>query len=155
MMPIDGAASDGATSAADNEGIDSELDRVEEEPGDAAADQPAGASEPAPPGGTEPAPDPGQPIPTIAPPGFPAGSAPRLVPMEFVGPVTGRAVLFNVYLPPGYDSGAASYPVLYDLHGLTDSRDTRLSAFTWPPSASPTSFMRDDLRDHAEDIQRL
>jgi endo-1,4-beta-xylanase len=44
--------------------------------------------------------------------------------MELVGPITGRPVLFNVYLPPGYDSGAASYPVLYDLHGLTDSLDT-------------------------------
>jgi enterochelin esterase-like enzyme len=44
--------------------------------------------------------------------------------MTFSGPITGQPVLFNIYLPPGYDSGTASYPVLYDLHGLTDSRDT-------------------------------
>lgn len=67
---------------------------------------------------------PGQPVAPIGQPGFPGGSAPRLVPLEFVGPITGLPVLFNVYLPPGYDSGTASYPVLYDLHGRGNNRDT-------------------------------
>jgi enterochelin esterase-like enzyme len=85
------------------------------------------ASEPAQPAAEPPGNDPvsaGPSIVPIAQPGFPAGSAPRLVPLEFVGAITGQPVLFNIYLPPGYDTGTAAYPVLYDLHGLTDSRDT-------------------------------
>jgi endo-1,4-beta-xylanase len=91
-----------------NDGVDDQVDLTPE----------------APEAGEKVPPDLGQPIPTIAPPGFPAGSPARLVPMQFVGPITGLPVLFNIYLPPGYDSGSAAYPVLYDLHGLTDSRDT-------------------------------
>lgn len=126
-MPSEGAAPGAAeTPASANEGIDDAIDRTAQPPGEGTSAPEASADEPStPPAGEgEPAPEPGQPIASIAPPGFPAGSAPRLVPFEFVGPITGRPVLFNVYLPPGYDSGAASYPVLYDLHGLTDSRDT-------------------------------
>jgi S-formylglutathione hydrolase FrmB len=107
-----------AAATSPSEGIDDAIDRAPQEP---SANEPE-SSPTEPPAPAEP--DLGQPIPSIAPPGFPAGSAPRLVPMEFVGPITGRAVLFNVYLPPGYDSGVEPYPVLYDLHGLTDSRDT-------------------------------
>jgi enterochelin esterase-like enzyme len=121
--PSDGATPGSAETPA-NEGIDDALDRASNEPGEAANDPEDGAGEPAAPEAGEVAPDLGQPIPSIAPPGFPAGSAPRLVPMEFMGPITGRPVLFNIYLPPGYDSGVEAYPVLYDLHGLTDSRDT-------------------------------
>jgi S-formylglutathione hydrolase FrmB len=101
---------DGAPPSADDtpgstEGVDGELDLATE--------------------GMEEVPsEPEQPLPAIAQPGFPEGSPPRLVPFEFVGPITGLPVLFNVYLPPGYDSSSASYPVLYDLHGLTDNRDT-------------------------------
>jgi enterochelin esterase-like enzyme len=108
-----------------------ELDEVMlvgSEPAAPASGGPAPAAEEPPQPASEEAPvvtmDPGQPVPAIEQPGFPAGSAPRLVPLQFVGPITGLPVLFNVYLPPGYDSGTTSYPVLYDLHGLTDSRDT-------------------------------
>jgi S-formylglutathione hydrolase FrmB len=110
--------------------VNGDIDRADEPSGEAAANQPgSGATEPpAPAAGAAGAgpeqPAVGQPIPAIAQPGFPAGSAPRLVPLQFTGPITAQPVLFNVYLPPGYDSGEASYPVLYDLHGLTDSRDT-------------------------------
>jgi enterochelin esterase-like enzyme len=123
--PSDGATpGSGETPATANEGIDDAIDRVSDEPGEAGNEPQDGAGEPASPEAGEVAPDLGEPIPRIAPPGFPAGSAPRLVPMEFVGPITGRSVLFNIYLPPGYDSSVEPYPVLYDLHGLTDSRDT-------------------------------
>jgi enterochelin esterase-like enzyme len=121
--PSDGATPGSAETPA-SEGIDDALDRASNEPGEAANEPEDGAGEPAAPEAGEVAPDLGQPIPSIAPPGFPAGSAPRLVPMEFMGPISGRPVLFNIYLPPGYDSGVEPYPVLYDLHGLTDSRDT-------------------------------
>lgn len=40
----------------------------------------------------------------------------------FTGPVLGNNVLFNVYLPPGYDGGSARYPVVYFLHGLDGSQ---------------------------------
>lgn len=125
--PSDGVTPSSAETPANaNEGIDDAIDRAPQEPGGAANEPGSSADGPSAPeaGEGEPAPDRAQPIPTIAPPGFPAGSAPRLVPLEFVGPITGRAVLFNIYLPPGYDSGVEPYPVLYDLHGLTDSRDT-------------------------------
>jgi S-formylglutathione hydrolase FrmB len=114
---------------APREGSAGKLDLAPSEPA-ASPTQPTPptASEPPQPSSNEPegevAMPPAQPIPPIGEPGFPAGSAPRLVPMEFVGPITGQPLLFNIYLPPGYDSGNASYPVLYDLHGLTDSRDT-------------------------------
>jgi enterochelin esterase-like enzyme len=104
-----------------SEGTNDEPELVANPPAEPASNQPAQPTSQEPPGVVM---DPGQPVPSIGQPGFPVGSAPRLVPMEFVGPITGRPVLFNVYLPPGYDSGASAYPVLYDLHGLTDSRDT-------------------------------
>jgi enterochelin esterase-like enzyme len=103
------------------------LDRAPEGSGDeaAASGSEGVGEEPAPPAPEgEAPPEQGQPIPTIAPPGVPAGSPSRLTPLQFDGPITGLPVLFNVYLPPGYDSGTDAYPVLYDLHGLTDSRDT-------------------------------
>ena len=115
-----GSASEGETPGTTNERGDDPIDLVSEEPV-----APSGNDAPADPNETdEVPPDLGQLIPTIAEPGFPAGSAPRLVPMQFAGPITGLPVLFNIYLPPGYDSGSATYPVVYDLHGLTDSRDT-------------------------------
>lgn len=107
------------------ERVDEGLDLVAEEP------EASGAEAPEEPGADEPEqsdeevpPDPARSIPTIGAPGFPGGSGARLVPMEIVGPITGLPVLFNIYLPPGYDSDSAAYPVLYDLHGLADSRDT-------------------------------
>jgi enterochelin esterase-like enzyme len=123
VTPSEGATP-GAPETPVSEGIDDAIERAPQDP-NAPADGPEdGTDEPSAPAAGDGEPDVGQPIPTIAPPGFPAGSPPRLVPVEFVGPITGRSVLFNVYLPPGYDSGTTSYPVLYDLHGLTDSRDT-------------------------------
>lgn len=129
--PAEGGTGTGAaTPGAASEGVGGDIDRASEPPGEAAASEPgSSAGDPAVPaagaagaGPDQPAASP--PIPTIAQPGFPSGSAPRLVPLQFTGPITAQPVLFNVYLPPGYDSGEASYPVLYDLHGLTDSRDT-------------------------------
>jgi S-formylglutathione hydrolase FrmB len=82
--------------------------------GDASADATA-ATETAPraDGGSLPAP---QPV------GYPAGSAPRTEQKSITGPLTGTKIGFNVYLPPGYDSGTLRYPVVYDLHGLTGSQ---------------------------------
>jgi hypothetical protein len=117
QMPAGGAAAGGtesATSEGDSpgttpsEGVDEELGRVGGEATATGGPAPAAEGPAAP--VLEEAPDvidPGQAVPAIGLPGFPAGSAPRLVPMQFVGPVTGQPVLFNVYLPPGYDSGAA------------------------------------------------
>ena len=36
---------------------------------------------------------------------------------SFVGPVTGKRIVYNVYLPPEYQSGEQRYPVIYHLHG--------------------------------------
>jgi S-formylglutathione hydrolase FrmB len=114
----EGEMTEGATS----EGVDEGITLAPGEPEDAVAGEPedavAGEPEDAVPMQPELA------VPSIGEPGYPMGAVPRLVPMQFVGPISGQPVLFNVYLPPGYDSGTASYPVLYDLHGLTDSRDT-------------------------------
>jgi|CXWL01.1.fsa_nt_gi endo-1,4-beta-xylanase len=41
---------------------------------------------------------------------------------SFVGPVLGNTVLFNIYLPEEYDTGAERYPVIYFLHGLNGSQ---------------------------------
>jgi S-formylglutathione hydrolase FrmB len=62
------------------------------------------------------------PLPAPQPTGYPAGSAPRTEQKSIVGPTTHQTIGFNVYLPPGYDSGALRYPVVYDLHGLTGSQ---------------------------------
>jgi S-formylglutathione hydrolase FrmB len=61
-------------------------------------------------------------LPAPPPPGYPAGSAPRTEQKSFVGPTTHQTIGFNVYLPPGYDSGAMRYPTVYDLHGLTGNQ---------------------------------
>jgi S-formylglutathione hydrolase FrmB len=61
------------------------------------------------------------PLPAPQTPGYPAGSAPRTEHKSITGPLTHTTIGFNVYLPPGYDSGALRYPVIYDLHGLTGS----------------------------------
>ncbi|MCE7975187.1 MAG: hypothetical protein DYG92_12830 [Leptolyngbya sp. PLA1] len=42
----------------------------------------------------------------------------RVEQRSFVGPVTGRTVNFNVYLPEGYDTSTERYPVVYHLHGI-------------------------------------
>jgi S-formylglutathione hydrolase FrmB len=111
-----------------SEGVGEDVELVANDPAEGVANGAAGTSgAPAetgePSDGTVP-PELGQPVPAIAAPGFPSGSPARLLPVQFTGPITGQPVLFNVYLPPGYDSSSAAYPVLYDLHGLTDSRDT-------------------------------
>jgi enterochelin esterase-like enzyme len=41
---------------------------------------------------------------------------------SFVGPITGRTVFFNIYLPEGYAAGSERYPVIYHLHGLGGSQ---------------------------------
>jgi endo-1,4-beta-xylanase len=41
---------------------------------------------------------------------------------SFTGPVTGKTVYFNIYLPEGYSGAAGSYPVIYQLHGLSETR---------------------------------
>jgi S-formylglutathione hydrolase FrmB len=62
------------------------------------------------------------PLPAPQAVGYPAGSAPRTEQKSIVGPTTHQTIGFNVYLPPGYDSGALRYPVVYDLHGLTGNQ---------------------------------
>jgi len=42
----------------------------------------------------------------------------RVEQRSFIGPVTGRSVSFNIYLPEGYDTSTARYPVVYHLHGI-------------------------------------
>jgi S-formylglutathione hydrolase FrmB len=62
------------------------------------------------------------PLPGPQPPGYPSGSAPRIEQKSFTGPLTHQVIGFNVYLPPGYDSGTVRYPTVYDLHGLTGNQ---------------------------------
>jgi S-formylglutathione hydrolase FrmB len=92
---------------------------------DAAAPSDAGASaghDAAPiEAGPGPAMDAG-PLPSPLPVGYPAGSAARTEQKSIMGPISNTKVGFNVYLPPGYDSGTLRYPVVYDLHGLTGSQ---------------------------------
>jgi S-formylglutathione hydrolase FrmB len=61
-------------------------------------------------------------LPSPQPAGYPAGSAPRLEQKSFVGPISKQTIGFNVYVPPGYDSGTLRYPTIYDLHGLTGNQ---------------------------------
>ncbi len=42
----------------------------------------------------------------------------RVESRTFTGPITGKTVKYSIYLPPGYDSGTARYPVVYHLHGI-------------------------------------
>ena len=37
---------------------------------------------------------------------------------SFFGPITQRTVVYNIYLPDGYENGNEHYPVVYHLHGL-------------------------------------
>jgi endo-1,4-beta-xylanase len=60
-------------------------------------------------------------LPAPQPVGFPAGSAARREHRSITGSITLTTIGFNIYLPPGYDSGSLRYPVVYDLHGLTGS----------------------------------
>lgn len=58
-----------------------------------------------------------------------------------------RMVRYCVYLPSGYDAGAAShparrYPVLYFLHGLGDNEQTLFNSGGWT--------LLDDLREHSQ-----
>ena len=45
--------------------------------------------------------------------------------LSFTGPVTGQAVNFSIYLPPGYDQSSDLYPVVYHLHGLGGSHNSK------------------------------
>src|SRR5262245_60028865 len=63
--------------------------------------------------------------------GWPGGSMPRLERRSFMGAITMRPVYYNVYFPAGYDDHPGTrYPVVYRLHGRTDSRDTRDALIT-------------------------
>jgi enterochelin esterase-like enzyme len=42
----------------------------------------------------------------------------QLLQQSFTGPVTGDTVLFNIYLPAGYDAAMTGFPVVYHLHGI-------------------------------------
>ncbi|CAG0985236.1 hypothetical protein PHYC_01985 [Phycisphaerales bacterium] len=42
----------------------------------------------------------------------------RVEQRSFPGPITGRTVSFNIYLPENYDSTTQRYPVIYHLHGI-------------------------------------
>jgi S-formylglutathione hydrolase FrmB len=61
-------------------------------------------------------------LPAPLPVGYPTGSASHLDSKSINGPLTNTKIGFQVYVPPGYDSGALRYPVVYDLHGLTGSQ---------------------------------
>jgi endo-1,4-beta-xylanase len=41
---------------------------------------------------------------------------------RFIGQVTHDTVRYNIYLPQGYATNTARYPVIYNLHGLSGSR---------------------------------
>lgn len=41
---------------------------------------------------------------------------------SFTGPITGKTVYYNIYLPDGYNEPATKYPVVYMLHGWTQDR---------------------------------
>lgn len=54
----------------------------------------------------------------------PAAWAGRIEPRSFFAATLGRAWEYNIYLPDGYDAGAARrYPVLYLLHGFGSDRN--------------------------------
>jgi hypothetical protein len=61
---------------------------------------------------------------------FPAAAEVRILNIDskaLAGNKTGDppAQQVAVYLPPGYDTSAARYPVIYLLHGIGDTRDDR------------------------------
>ncbi|UCC68410.1 MAG: hypothetical protein JSV79_00280 [Armatimonadota bacterium] len=43
---------------------------------------------------------------------------------KFVGPISGREVRYNIYLPPGYEEGEERYPVSYFLHGVNGNESS-------------------------------
>jgi enterochelin esterase-like enzyme len=49
-----------------------------------------------------------------------------VTPLSFVGPVTGKTVVFSLYLPPGYAGGTTRYPVVYHLHGKASTHSSSL-----------------------------
>src|SRR5439155_26010483 len=57
------------------------------------------------------------PVPSATPIPTPILTADGLSTVHFAGPITGRDIVFNVWIPSGYSSSALRYPVLYNLHG--------------------------------------
>ena len=49
-------------------------------------------------------------------------NAQTVLQQSFIGPVTGGEVLFNIYLPEGYETSTSNFPVIYHLHGLFGSQ---------------------------------
>ena len=47
----------------------------------------------------------------------------RVVTDTIPSKILGTDVLCNVYLPDGWDDGGKQYPVVYLLHGLSDTYD--------------------------------
>lgn len=43
--------------------------------------------------------------------------------VTFTSDALGRAMPYSIYLPPGYDTSARRYPVLYMLHGMSGTND--------------------------------
>lgn len=129
--PGDDAASVDATTALDGTSAMTSPDREAQAPdGDAHAEGAPSASN------ADAAPDAGP-----LPPGYPSGPPSRLEKKSMVGPITGQTILYNVYVPPGYDATQSRYPTLYDLHGLTDNQDSDVAVVM----ASLESAMHKDL----------
>lgn len=42
----------------------------------------------------------------------------KVVTVTFDGPISGKKITFALYLPPDYENGADSLPVIYNLHGI-------------------------------------
>jgi enterochelin esterase-like enzyme len=49
-----------------------------------------------------------------------------VTPVTFTGPVTGRTIVFSLYLPPGYAGGSTRYAAVYHLHGKDSAHDSTL-----------------------------
>ena len=52
---------------------------------------------------------------------------------SFLGPITNKTVYYSIYLPPGYETTAQRYPVIYHLHGRT-AKYNGSQTTTVPPS---------------------
>jgi endo-1,4-beta-xylanase len=46
----------------------------------------------------------------------------KILEKSFVGPISKKTVLYNIYLPQGYDTGTERYPVIYHLHGINGTQ---------------------------------